>query len=115
MREGRVSHGASHQKAPLARNIYGENEFIVKLQPPVGGGLSESPWMCYDGPSRSFQAYVPALTQGLTDVYALLQSDGIKSFNPTTGQSGYKGYFKARWEGSCVRVYYDSLAPPQTW
>jgi hypothetical protein len=41
-------------KTPMMKNIYGDKEFIVKLQSPLGGlGL---PWMCYDGPTRSFQA-----------------------------------------------------------
>ena len=101
-------------KLPTAKNVHGDREFIVKLQPPVTVG--SSPWMCYDGPTRSFQAYIPANTPGLLGVYKLLQRDGVKSFNPMMPSvQGYKGYFKAKWEGSSIRVFYDQVVAPQMW
>ena len=103
-------------KIPGAKNVYGDKEFIVKLQPPAGSvGLPALPWMCYDGPARSFQAYIPSETSGLQQVYTLLQSEGVKSVNPMLGVPGYKGYFKARWEGDSLRVFYDKIVDPQLW
>mmetsp|Transcript_64542 Transcript_64542/g.95506 ORF Transcript_64542/g.95506 Transcript_64542/m.95506 type:complete len:148 (+) Transcript_64542:389-832(+) len=99
------------------RNIRGDQEFIVKLQPPVGNMLNypTSPWMCYDGPVRSFSKYIDPDTTGLREVFDLLKRDGIKATNPLIGLHGVKGYFMAQWEGSCIRVFYDRLVPPQNW
>ena len=108
------SKGTKVSKLPTAKNVHGDKEFIVKLQPPVNVGTI--PWMCYDGPARSFQAYIPANTTGLSEVYKVLQRDGVKSFNPMMPSAkGYKGYFKAKWEGSSVRVFYDQVVAPQQW
>ncbi|KAL7525458.1 hypothetical protein ACHAWF_001370 [Thalassiosira exigua] len=108
--------GTKLSKPPTAKNNYGDREFIVKLQPPAGQpGLSTMPWMCYDGPKRTFQTYIPMDTAGLPEVYALLQRDGVKSCNPEYGLIGYKGYFNAKWEGSSVRVFYDRVVSPQAW
>ena len=122
VKAGITQKGVTITATPDARNIYGDQEFIVKIQPPASrdggytraGQLPDGPWMCYDRP-RSFQAYIPDTTSGLVEAYALLQQRGIKSSNPMTGQRGYKGYFHARWEGSNVRIYYDRLAPHQPW
>lgn len=92
-------------KLPMSKNVYGDKEFIVKLQPPVGeSGMPSCPWMCYDGPTRSFHAYIPVSTPSLKEIFDLMQRDGVRAVNPMSGQSGFKGYFKARWEGcyTCV-------------
>ena len=103
-------------KIPTTRNIHHDKEFIVKLQPPlVAPPGCPHDWMCYDGPARSFQASVPGNTPGLMEARATLEKEGIWSVHPTFGIPGVKGYFKARWEGSRIRVYYDRLAPPQSW
>lgn len=103
-------------KMPNAKNAHGDGEFIVKLQPPAGsGGISDRPWMCYDGPKRSFQAYIPSNTAGLPEVYALLQCDGVRAVNPMLNVSWYKGYFMAWWEGSHIRVFYDRVVSPPGW
>ncbi|KAL7541934.1 hypothetical protein ACHAXR_011369 [Thalassiosira sp. AJA248-18] len=108
--------GHKVSKIPTSKNIHGDKEFIVKLQPPTGAvGLPKRPWMCYDGPTRSFQAYIPNDTAGLPEVYELLQREGVKSHNPMFGWPGYKGYFKAKWEGSSVRIFYDRIVSPQVW
>lgn len=106
--------GHKVSKAPRAKNVHGDKEFIVKLQPPAGL-IAIGPWMCYDGPARSFQAFVPADTTGLPEVYELLQRVGVKSVCPLTGSPGYKGYFMANWEGRSVRVFYDRVVSPQMW
>jgi hypothetical protein len=115
-------------KMPNAKNAHGDREFIVKLQPPAGSvlsnplaplassqGISTLPWMCYDGPKRSFQAYIPSNIAGLQEVYALLQRDGVRTENPMFNVPGYKGYFMARWEGSHIRVFYDRVVSPPGW
>ncbi|KAL7554943.1 hypothetical protein ACHAWF_018506 [Thalassiosira exigua] len=108
--------GPKLSKPPTPRNNYGDKEFIVKLQTPAGQlGLPTMPWMCYDGPKRSFEAYIPMNTAGLPEVYALLQRDGVKGCNPENGLIGYKGYFNAKWEGSWVRIFYDRVISPQAW
>lgn len=110
--------GQKVSKAPTGKNIHGDKEFIVKLQPPAAGcgdGLPPGNWMCYDGPTRSFQLYVPAGTAELPEVYSLLQREGVKTSNPMFGNHGYKGYFYAKWEGGSIRVFYDRLASPQVW
>lgn len=102
-------------KIPTAKNVHGDKEFIVKLQPPVAINAG-GPWMCYDGPVRSFQAYIPPDTPGLLEVYSLLQRDGICTSVPMMpGAIGYKGYLKAKWEGSSIRVFYDQVLSPQVW
>ena len=107
--------GVKVSKVHSSKNVHGDKKFIVKLQPPAGLiGMSSAPWMCYDGPTRSFQAYIPTHTAGLSEVYELLQREGVKSSSPL-GVSGYKGYFMAKWEGSSVRVFYDQLVSPQPW
>jgi len=112
--------GANISKVPDARNVHSDSEFIVKLQPPAktptNPGLRQSnPWMCYDGPTRSFQAHIPSTTTGLDEVYALLQRETRPLQGMVPGVIGYKGYFKARWEGSTVRVYYDRVLPFPGW
>lgn len=103
-------------KIPKTRNVYGEKEFIVKIQIPLPLPGGPSDWMCYDGPTRSFQATVPVdTTTGLKDAKAVLEKEGIWSIHPQYGIPGVKGYFVAKWEGSRIRVYYDRLAPPQSW
>ena len=101
-------------KAPTSKNVHGDKEFIVKLQPPVMGPTA-GPWMCYDGPTRSFQSYIPSDTPGLSEVYALLQQEGVHTSNPMLNIRGYKGYFNAKWEGSSVRVFHDRIVSPQIW
>ena len=73
------------------------------------------PWMCYDGPERSFQAYIPAETARLQEARKVIERDGIWGMNAMFGQRACKGYCMARWEGSCVRVFYDRLVAPQPW
>jgi hypothetical protein len=107
--------GQAIHKSPTARNVYGDEEFVVKLQPPISLGFPNTPWMCYDGPVRSFQSDIDPNTSGLSEVYRLLQRDGIAKVNPMFGLPGYKGYFMARWEGSHIRVFYDRLVSPQAW
>lgn len=102
-------------KIPTTRNVHGDKEFIVKLQPPLPLPGGPSDWMCYDGPARSFQATLPGDTPGLMEARAILEKEGLWSVHPQLGIPGVKGYFMARWEGSCIRVYYDRLAPTQSW
>jgi hypothetical protein len=112
----KTERGQKVHHTPKSRNIYGDKEFIVKLQSPAGSlGYPTSPWMCDDGPVRSFQTYIPPDTSGLRAVYELLQRDGIESINPVVGLKAYKGYFTAKWEGGAVRIFYNCLAPPQRW
>jgi hypothetical protein len=109
------SKGQKVHKQPTSRNAHGDEEFIVKLQPPTSVGLPTTPWMCYDGPLRSFQAWIDPNTSGLEQVYWLLKRDGVHAVNPIYGSSGYKGYLMARWEGSTIQAFYDRLVPPPAW
>jgi len=105
--------GLSVAPQPSATNTYGDDEFIVKLQPPIGGDVSCG-WMCYDK-KRSFTCIVPSTTKGLLTARRLLEEAGNFSRNPSTGQQGMKGYFRAKWEGKNIRVFVDALAPSQKW
>lgn len=106
--------GQTVHKKPNSKNIYGDKEFILKLQPPAPFDPAVA-WMCYDGPVRSFEVYINSKTSGLKEVYALLQRDGIRATNPVLGVAGHKGYYMARWEGSSIRVFYDRLVSPPAW
>lgn len=100
-------------KTPTTRNAHGDKEFIVKLQPPNLPGFGQ-PWMCYDGPVKSFQAFIPSDTPGLSEVGKVLKNDGVWMMTPM-GVMGNKGYCMARWEASKIRVFFDCLATPQPW
>ena len=107
--------GHRFNKAPTAKNVHGDKEFIVKVQPPALRPF-ENPWMCYDGPTRSFQACIPASTADLSQMFEVMQRDGVKTRamnDPSV--VAYKGYFMAKWEGSSVRVFYDEVVSPQAW
>ena len=115
LRDSVRNSGANVSKMPTAKNIHGDREFIVKIQPPVAISAG-GPWMCYDGPVRSFQAYISSDTPGLSEVYSLLQRDGICVSVPMMRSAiGYKGYLKAKWEGSSIRVFYDRVVSHQKW
>ena len=109
--------GSTHHYGDAKQNAHGEKEFIVKMQPPAGPGVpAGSPWMCYDGPKRSFQTLVPGDTENLERARELLVEKGIRSQNPHMPEIvGYKGFFKAVWEGEKVRVWLDDLAEVQDW
>jgi hypothetical protein len=72
--------------------------------------------MCYDGPTRSFQAYIPESTADLSQMFEVMQRDGVQMpIMDDPSVLGYKGYFMAQWEGSSVRVFYDRVVSPQAW
>jgi len=114
-RESFKAGSARVQSAPTPRNVKGEQEFIVKIQPPVTHDPSSEAWMCYDGPTRSFQCYIPPETEHLVECYEKVQRDGIPSMNPVLRIPGYKAYCWAKWEGNRLRVFFDRFAPTQTW
>ena len=102
--------GATSDGTMTSKNIHGDREFVVKLQPPMAG---EGPWMCYDE-KRSFQCFIPEQTSGLPAALTLLRNKGVK-VRTGLGGVGLKGFFTARWEGRQVRVFTDSLVPNPGW
>lgn len=96
------------------RNIHGRREFIVKIQEPIVGRLTQG-WQTYDE-GRSFgDAWIQPDTIGLWEVLEpLMHRDGIRKQN-AEGIYGWKGYFWARFEGKRVRVFLNKLAPAQPW
>jgi hypothetical protein len=61
------------------------------------------PWMCYDGPTRSFQASFQLILLDWTRY--MISCKGMEYANPMLRVSWYKGYFKAQWEGGSIRVF----------
>jgi hypothetical protein len=108
-----------HTPEETHSDIHGGREFIVKLQPPVDGG--DGPWLCYDK-TRSFEAYIPASTDGLDRALRLLQDHGIKGKAIPLPFHGFmdappslKAYLFAEWESPKMRIYLDKVAPTQSW
>eukprot|EP00966_Prymnesium_polylepis_P304244 7029175-Prymnesium_polylepis.2 len=101
---------APHKQDPTQapKNIHGQREFVVKVQPPGKLAPEETACMVYDE-NRSFQSFLPLASHGIEAILQLIKNYGVH--NPR----GSKGFFMARREGTRLRIFADKLVPPPSW
>jgi hypothetical protein len=104
------------------KNVHGNREFMVKVQPPNGGLMSNGPFgfaskelanaagqpwvaLIYDE-HRSFMSHLPMDTPGIDALLRLVRLEGWK---------GIKGYFQAQREGDNLRIFADRIMPQPAW
>eukprot|EP00051_Salpingoeca_urceolata_P019536 m.286265 g.286265 ORF g.286265 m.286265 type:complete len:755 (-) comp19437_c2_seq6:1104-3368(-) len=90
------------------RNIHGDNEFVVKVQVPMFGGLGTN-IMVYDA-QRSFVTHIPPGAPDSPELRGLINF--VRHHGPNQGM---KGYLSARREGNMVRIFYDKMLPTPSW
>lgn len=105
---------------PMPKNIYGDDEFMVKIQVPVqehkglasdgsdGGMVPGLPSRCmiYDRRKTFGDQYFDCDTAAKRKAFQLVRNHGIGG--------GLKAYFSARRQGANIRVYVDRVLPVPT-
>lgn len=89
----------------IPRNIYGDGEFVVKVQVPLSLPSGErARFMVYDKGKTTEEQYFTPADHGAA-------AARVERLILGQGNNQMKGYFKARREGANIRIFSDRILP----